>query len=121
MWGLFETVSGKATFDEWSKVATETQLINGKARNLNEVMQGPQVKHNKVIQTFEVPGIGKINLANPTAMFSTTPVGIRTMAPALGADCDDILKSLGYDADKIAALLQAGAVKNAKMCEERVQ
>jgi len=107
----------KTTYAEFSKLAQEADLINGKARNLLEVLDGPQVKHNRIIGEYSVPGIGKVRLVQPVAMFSRMPASIRTMASDLGADSEKVLEGLGYDANNICLLLQSGAVQKAKSSE----
>jgi formyl-CoA transferase len=49
-------------------------------------------------------------ITGPAAKFSRTPTRIRSGAPALGADTENILAELGIDADARKRLRESGVV-----------
>ncbi|MCL4242587.1 MAG: CoA transferase, partial [Dehalococcoidia bacterium] len=54
--------------------------------------------------------VGKVKQIGVGPKLSDTPGQVRSTAPLIGQHTDDVLKSLGYDEAKIAALREAGAV-----------
>ena len=63
-----------------------------------------------MIVEYDHPEVGKVRLpGNPIKMTGLAEV-ISNPAPLLGEHTDDILKELGYDAEKIAALHESNIV-----------
>lgn len=56
------------------------------------------------------PVAGKMKLTGCHIKMSRTPSAIRTPAPLLGQDNDEIYGSLGYSADEIAHMKEAGVI-----------
>ena len=56
------------------------------------------------------PVAGKMKLTGCHIKMSRTPSAIRTPAPLLGQDNDEIYGSLGYSADQIAHMKEAGVI-----------
>jgi crotonobetainyl-CoA:carnitine CoA-transferase CaiB-like acyl-CoA transferase len=56
------------------------------------------------------PGLGPVPVVAPPVSLSSTPPEPPRSAPALGADTDRVLASLGYDEDAIAGLRSSGAI-----------
>jgi crotonobetainyl-CoA:carnitine CoA-transferase CaiB-like acyl-CoA transferase len=54
--------------------------------------------------------VGKTKAVGLPIKFSETPGGVRRGAPVLGEHTDEVLASLGYSAERIAALRAEGAV-----------
>ena len=73
----------------------------------------PQVQHNETIVRYDVPGIGTVNGPRHPTRFSATPAGAPRPAPRLGADSTVILSELGYDSERIEALIAGGTVVQA--------
>ena len=58
----------------------------------------------------EHPQAGKVTQAGIPIKLSETPGGFRSFAPSVGAHANEVLASVGYSADAIAALRSAGVV-----------
>jgi formyl-CoA transferase len=76
--------------------------------DLKSVVDEPQVIHNETFVVREHPIVGTIREARPAPRFSATPISPGDHAPTMGADTDEIVTSLGFDA---AALRDQGIVK----------
>jgi crotonobetainyl-CoA:carnitine CoA-transferase CaiB-like acyl-CoA transferase len=69
-----------------------------------ELLQDGQVRANHILEEFQSPMFGRVRQPRPAAQFDRTPVGVRELAPLLGADNAAILSELGYSGDEIARL-----------------
>jgi crotonobetainyl-CoA:carnitine CoA-transferase CaiB-like acyl-CoA transferase len=74
-----------------------------------QLIDDPQVAHNRLLIEEEHPLAGTIRYARPAARFERTPAGARRPAPALGQHNREVLFELGYSHAEIAALREAGA------------
>lgn len=91
--------------DEWVEVFAGTDACVAPVLSLAEAPDHP---HNLARDTFvEVDGVRQ---PAPAPRFSRTPGQVRAPAPAHGADTDQILDELGFDAAGITELRDAGAV-----------
>jgi crotonobetainyl-CoA:carnitine CoA-transferase CaiB-like acyl-CoA transferase len=78
--------------------------------NLAEVYEDAHVKSREMQFTFEHPSLGTIEQIGSPMKLSTTPVGFRRPPPTLGQHTKDILRWLGYSAEKIRDFRQSGVV-----------
>jgi crotonobetainyl-CoA:carnitine CoA-transferase CaiB-like acyl-CoA transferase len=76
-----------------------------------QVIDDPQVVNNKLVETFEQPGLGMVRQARPAARFEATPAAIGGPAPRIGEHTREVLTELGYDGAQVASLLTSGAAK----------
>jgi crotonobetainyl-CoA:carnitine CoA-transferase CaiB-like acyl-CoA transferase len=76
-----------------------------------QVIEDPQVLNNKLIETFEQPGLGLVRQARPAARFAETPAAIGGPAPRVGEHTREVLSELGYDDAQVASLVTSGAAK----------
>jgi crotonobetainyl-CoA:carnitine CoA-transferase CaiB-like acyl-CoA transferase len=56
------------------------------------------------------PVAGKVTHAGVAVKLSNTPGSIRSFAPALGENTEDVLRGIGYSAAKIAELREKRVV-----------
>ena len=83
----------------------------GKVNRKPEVLIDPQVVHNRALVEIDHGPDGRVRVARAAALFGgAEPLALRA-APHLGEHSDQVLRELGYDDERIAALTQAGAVK----------
>lgn len=73
-----------------------------------ELMEHEQIIANGSIDRTVYDGFGEVRQARPAAQFEQTPSAIARPAPKLGEHSREILTALGYDDDKINALIDDG-------------
>jgi crotonobetainyl-CoA:carnitine CoA-transferase CaiB-like acyl-CoA transferase len=84
-----------------------------KYNELSEVWEEPQVQHRGLRATTTHPWAeaGSVDLiASPLAQMSASPATIRRPPPMLGEHNAEVLGELGYGAEKIAELREAGII-----------
>lgn len=109
---------GAILYDEFRKRTTAdvlermraAEVPGGPVRELDEVIEDPQVVHNEVFYEDEHPVAGRLRQVAPAPRFSGTPTERRPLAPVFGEHTDEILGELGYDEAAIAALREGAVV-----------
>jgi alpha-methylacyl-CoA racemase len=98
------TVVGARTRDEWDEVLRGVDCCVTVVRRPDELGDQPQLLHRGLLRTAHHEG-------NPV-VWPDSPVGppVQGEAPEPGRDTDAVLRTLGFDAARIAALRSAGAV-----------
>jgi formyl-CoA transferase len=76
----------------------------------SEAFADPQVVENEIAFTQDHPILGPIQMLKPPFSLSGSEWVAPAAAPALGADADDVLGSLGYSLQDIADLRARGVV-----------
>ena len=79
-------------------------------RTYAEAARDPHVGEREMLQATETEGAGEIPVVGPAAKFSRTPTRVRSGAPALGRDTEDILTELGFEAEERERLHRDGVV-----------
>ncbi len=98
------------TRDEWFDILTKADVCIGKVYDVPEVFQDPQVRHRQMAVDLDHPVAGKVTQAGVAVKLSSTPGSIRSFAPALGQNTEEVLGALGYSAAKIAELREKRVV-----------
>lgn len=108
--------------DAWSRGFTVAKLLDmfeeqgipaAKYNSLPEVWEEEQVIFRKLRATTAHPHAeaGSVDLiASPLAQMSASPATIRMAPPLLGEHTDEVLRDLGYDEARIAALREGKIV-----------
>jgi crotonobetainyl-CoA:carnitine CoA-transferase CaiB-like acyl-CoA transferase len=99
------------TAQEWEDYFQSKHVPATRVRELRETLQDPQLKHRRVLHKHEtVPGVDKA-VTVPLAAFKFGHDGPSIERPParLGEHTDEVLASVGYTKEEIAALRKAGA------------
>ena len=75
-----------------------------------DVVDDPQVAHNDLLTTVERPDGEPMRVVGMPVRFSATPGSVRSGPPSVGQHTDEVLTSIGFSADQIAAMREEGAV-----------
>src|SRR2546421_2696276 len=103
-------VTRQKTSAEWIALLNKAGVPCGPIYKINEAFEDPQVRHLKIAQPVESPALGALTILGHPVSWGETRNPIRTPAPELGQDNEDILTGLGYTKDQIADLAQRGII-----------
>jgi formyl-CoA transferase len=92
------------TIDEALDVLNAADVPVGRIYSVADMFTDPQYVARQMIQTFKWQDGRDITLPNVTPKLSETPGETRWLGPELGEHTDEVLQTLGYDADHIARL-----------------
>jgi formyl-CoA transferase len=99
------------TMAQWIADLEAASVPCGPINTMDQVFEDPQVKHRGMRVDIPHPLSGTVpSVANPMR-FSATPIEYKSAPPLLGQHTDAILERvLGLDAERIAAMRQAGTI-----------
>jgi crotonobetainyl-CoA:carnitine CoA-transferase CaiB-like acyl-CoA transferase len=95
---------------EWLRILDEAGVPAGPLRFTEELLDDPQVLENGFVASFDHPLMGPVRAAGPMIQMSETPLDVRGPSPTLGQHTEDVLRELGYDDARIAAMREAGVL-----------
>lgn len=83
----------------------------GPIYDIKQIMNDPQVKDREMFVEIEHPTLGEITVNGCAIKLGDTPASVRTPAPELGQDNDEVLKEyLGITDEAIAAYREEGVL-----------
>ena len=86
-------------------------LPAGPVRSIAEALESEEVAHRGMVRSIDHPAAGPIRILGSPIHFSDTPVRVDASPPPLhGGDTEAVLRGLGYDDTRIAALRASGAL-----------
>lgn len=106
-----EAIFRERTTDEWLALFDAKGVPAGPFKFTQELLDDPQVVANDLQTEVEHSLVGTIRMAGPPLQMSETPLRVQGPPPALGEHNEEILSSLGYSGEQIAALRQAGVIR----------
>lgn len=96
---------------EVCRILEEKSLAYSLIYSIKDIVDDPHYQARGTIATVDHPLIGELKMPAVQPRFSGTPSPEIRPAPALGADTDEVLRSLlGLSAEKIAELHNSGTV-----------
>jgi len=99
------------TRDEAISELERARIPCGPVYELGEVLTDAQVQARRLLERVAYPGGSRpVPVANAPLRMSETPAEVRRHAPALGEHTDEILASLGFTRDEVAAFRREAVV-----------
>ena len=95
---------------EWVRILNDAGVPCGPIYRIDESFADPQVRHLRMAQPVHSPGLGDVTILGHPVSFGDARLPIRTAAPELGQDNEDILTSIGYTKEQIADLAKRGVI-----------
>jgi alpha-methylacyl-CoA racemase len=105
-----ERIFLERTRDEWQAFASEHDCCLEPVLGLDEALDSELARARGMVLGLEQPGAGaEVRLLGVPVKLSRTPGAPAGPGPALGEHTREVLASLGYSDEEIAALLESGA------------
>jgi alpha-methylacyl-CoA racemase len=100
------------TRDEWTRFATEHDCCLEPVLDIDEALASDLVREREMVVTLDQPGVdgGVRQLGIPVKLNRTPGEHNRLPGPGLGEHTEQVLRAAGYGEERIAELLQSGAV-----------
>ena len=98
------------TFDEWRAIFTENEACVTPVLTTREALQSEHAQARGMVISVEDPVDGKLEHIGTPIRFDDHAFNSLDPVPVLGADSDELLMEVGYDACEIAGLRSAGAI-----------
>jgi len=98
------------TMAEALELFHKNKIPVGPVYDLGEVIEDPHLKARNMFVEVEHPVEGKMKLVNFPVKFSKTPGIVKSTAPLLGQNNEEILSELGYSEDQIIELYKQGVI-----------
>jgi crotonobetainyl-CoA:carnitine CoA-transferase CaiB-like acyl-CoA transferase len=80
--------------EEWLGLLTKAGVPNGKIRQIDEVLNAPEVLARDMVWSVEHPVIGPLKLVGSALKLSETPVRRPSPPPMLGEHTDEVLREV---------------------------
>ena len=102
---------------EWAKTVSTAKALEaldsvsvpaGKIYTVADIASDPHYKARENIQTIQMQDGTKLDVPGVIPKLSRTPGSIKTLAPDIGQNTDEILKSIGLSDDQVASLKERG-------------
>ena len=87
--------------DEWIKLLRNHDIPATEVQSFNKIFFDPQVVHRKMVLEFDHTNFGKVKQIGIAVKLSDTPGQVRSLAPTLGENTEEILEELGYSSNQI--------------------
>jgi crotonobetainyl-CoA:carnitine CoA-transferase CaiB-like acyl-CoA transferase len=107
---LLMPVTRQKSSADWVTIMNDAGVPCGPIYRVDESFADPQVQHLKMAQPVRSPALGDLTILGHPVSHGPTRLPIRTAAPELGQDNEEILTGLGYAKDQIAHLAQRGVI-----------
>ncbi len=107
---LIATALRAKTSKEWFDIMVAERIPCGPVYNVREVFADPQVGELRIKRSVKHPRLGELDLIAQPCEITGFDRALRTATPDLGEHNEEILQSLGYDAEAIEKLKAARAI-----------
>jgi formyl-CoA transferase len=102
---------------EWAKTVSTDKALEildsvavpaGRIYTVADIANDPHYKARENIQTIQMQDGSKLDVPGVIPKLSRTPGSIKTLAPDIGENTDEILKSIGLNEAQVASLKERG-------------
>ena len=102
---------------EWTKTLSTTKVLEaldsvavpaGRIYTVADIAADPHYKARENIQTIQMRDGSQLAVPGVIPKLSRTPGSIKTLAPEIGENTDEVLKSIGLSESQIASLKERG-------------
>ena len=107
---LIADVTRADSSDCWIALFNEAGVPAGRINDIRQMFDEPQFGHLEITQEVDTVPFGKTRMVRQPMQLSRTPSRIAAPAPELGEHAEEILASIGIDADEIAELRARGVI-----------
>jgi crotonobetainyl-CoA:carnitine CoA-transferase CaiB-like acyl-CoA transferase len=101
---MIATALRAKTSREWFEMMVEAGLPCGPVYSIKDTFADPQVETLRIKRSVTHPRLGDIDLIAQPCEMTGFDRSIRTATPDLGEHNEEVLRSLGYDAEAIEKL-----------------
>ncbi|GAA1907447.1 CaiB/BaiF CoA transferase family protein [Lapillicoccus jejuensis] len=110
LYALLAELAPSRTTEQWAALCADHSVPFAPVLEVDDAAHDPYVVEGGLLAERPDGAGGTYRSIGQPIRFSRTPAGERRPAPALGADDDDLLRELGYDAARVTALRDAGVL-----------
>ena len=96
---------------EWVALLDAAGVPSAPVRFTEELLENEQIAANGMAVELEHHLVGKLKMVGPLVQMDRTPLRAEVASPALGQHTDEILSTLGYDAERIQELRHDGVTR----------
>jgi len=107
---ILDGVFRRRDFAEWRKILDDAQITFGVVGRTDEAMRDPQMLANDVFIDVHHEEMEKVRVVNSPIWLKGEAKRPSSRAPKLGEHTEEVLAELGYDADRIRTLREAGGL-----------
>ncbi len=107
---MLAEVFATRTVEEWVKRLSAEGVPCTSVNSIDKVVKEEQVAARDMIVSVQHPTAGTIRMAGLPVKLSANPGSVRRHAPLLGEHSREVLREIGCDEERIAALVEKGII-----------
>src|SRR3954462_15246141 len=96
--------------EAWLALLATRDVWGAPGSTVEDGIDDPQVAHNGLLTTVERPDGEPMRVVGMPIRFSATPGTVRAGPPSVGQHTNEVLASVGFSDEEIAAMRDEGAV-----------
>jgi crotonobetainyl-CoA:carnitine CoA-transferase CaiB-like acyl-CoA transferase len=108
---IIETALAAKGSTAWAEELSRVGIPAGAINSIDAALVHPQVAARDMVLTTEHPTAGTLHMAGSPIKLSDYTTTVRRPPPTLGEHTDEVLRELGYSAEDISAMREAGVIR----------